>query len=70
MSGETATDKMIVIQLSEHDVYRVLYLIQREARDGTIWNDYWQGLAEQVSDCIEANYKDFFQCIACRDHQI
>lgn len=55
----------VVIELSEHDAYKVLWLCQREANDGTIWNEYWERVANEIRAFIEANAAGFFQCSAC-----
>lgn len=58
---------LVIIQLQPDDAYRVLALVQREATNGPIWNDYWQDLANQIAACLEQQRNgQFFQCEACK----
>lgn len=39
---------VVTIELPEHDAHRLLWLVQREAAEGDIWDAYWRALAEQI----------------------
>lgn len=61
-------DKMIVLQFTEHDVYQLLYLVQNQAVNGLIYNDYWHTMSQEMMLTIHAQQNGhFFQCAACHE---
>jgi hypothetical protein len=62
----TTEQKVIVLQLTEHDAHKVLWLVQKEASNGAIWNGYWEQVAKEIKACIEEQAKGCFtQCQLC-----
>ena len=50
-------DKEVAIKLSEHDAWRVLALLKRQAKeDDPVWRPYWQRLVEEFNQQIAATY--------------
>ena len=58
--------RKIVLQLNEHDAQKLLELVKHEAGKG-VQKPYWQRLATEIQQDIDAQYGQFFQCIACHD---
>jgi len=57
---------MTIIQLNPEDANKVLWLIQREAANGPIYETYWEDLAGEINSQIEQQRNGgFFQCAAC-----
>lgn len=62
--------KTIVLQFNEQDANRLLWLVQREASQGQIYNDYYETLANTIQEQMEAQKGDaFFQCAHCFDRR-
>lgn len=60
---------MTIIQLNSEDASKVLWLIQREAANGPIYETYWEDLAREINSQIEQQRNGgFFQCAACTEH--
>lgn len=58
--------KKIVFEFDEHDAYQVLSLIQNQAINGVIYNDYWLTIGREMMIQINAQQNGhFFQCAAC-----
>jgi len=61
-------EKMIVLQFTEHDAYQLLYLVQNQAVNGLIYNDYWHTIGSEMMLTIHAQQSgQFFQCAACQE---
>lgn len=58
-----------IIQLNSEDASKVLWLIQREAASGPIYETYWEDLAREINSQIKQQQNGgFFQCAACVEH--
>lgn len=63
-------DKIIVFQFNEHDAYQLLYLVQNQAINGLIYNDYWRSIGQEMMLNIHAQQNgQFFQCAAGQEAQ-
>lgn len=51
------SEDKITITLAKNDAYKVLYLVQREASEGLIWNDYWERVANDIRKSINEQDK-------------
>lgn len=47
------TEPVITIELSQRDSVRLLWLVQKEAATGRIWDDYWAKLAAHIRANID-----------------
>jgi len=66
MSLDKSNDKLVIIELNDHDANRLLTLVQREAATGKIWNDYWAAMANRIAQHLEQQKNEhFYQCSAC-----
>lgn len=43
---------IITIEFSEQDAFRLLWLVQREAGAGKVWDRYWETLANHIRENI------------------
>lgn len=43
---------IITIEFHEQDAFRLLWLVQREANEGKIWDGYWESLAQHIRENI------------------
>lgn len=43
---------IITIEFHEQDAFRLLWLVQREAAEGEIWDRYWETLADHIRENI------------------
>ncbi|MCL4295244.1 MAG: hypothetical protein KJ077_05930 [Anaerolineae bacterium] len=43
---------IITIEFQEQDAFRLLWLVQREAAEGKIWDRYWETLAGHIRENI------------------
>ena len=41
-------DHVVTIELTPTDAHRLLWLVQREAAEGCIWDAYWRAVAQQI----------------------
>lgn len=46
---------IVTIELTEQDAYRLMWLTQREADRGHIWDKYWENLAKHIQANITAD---------------
>lgn len=44
---------IVTIEFQEIDAFRLLFLVQREAATGRIWDAYWDSLASHIRDNIK-----------------
>lgn len=56
---------IVTIEFQEIDAFRLLFLVQREAAYGRVWDSYWESLA----DHIRANIKDDLQMFGQIEYQ-
>lgn len=60
--------KIIVIQLEESDMFRLLCLAQKQVDHQCTDNLDWRRITNEMMTCILAqNGKKFFQCTACQN---
>lgn len=45
--------RIVTLEFNELDAFRLLFLVQREAAHGRIWDDYWDGLAAHIRENIK-----------------
>jgi hypothetical protein len=43
---------VITLEFLEQDAIRLLWLVQREATEGKIYNDYWWQLAQRIQQGV------------------
>jgi len=44
----TNETNVVTIELTPTDAHRLLWLVQREANEGQIWDAYWRAVAQQI----------------------
>lgn len=44
---------IVTIEFNEIDAFRLLFLVQREAATGRIWDAYWESLANHIRENIK-----------------
>lgn len=47
-------DRKVIIELSEHDAWQLLKLVQHKIRlEDKIWHSYWKRLSQTIQQSIE-----------------
>jgi hypothetical protein len=52
---------IVTIEFNEMDAFRLLFLVQREASNGRIWDDYWASLANHIRENIKLDLRVYAQ---------
>jgi hypothetical protein len=53
--------RIVTLEFNELDAFRLLFLVQREAAHGRIWDDYWDGLAAHIRENIKLDLEVYGQ---------
>jgi hypothetical protein len=52
---------IVTIEFQEQDAFRLLWLVQREAAEGKIWDRYWETLAAHIRGNIMGDLENLAQ---------